>query len=768
MEIYVDLRCFQDPGYAFRGVGYHSSTLLREGRKFFAATTRWVGIVDSDKTEIPQEFSDLVDEVTSIAAPKAIDGKSLFVQLSPMTHAAERIHRFLAQPSTLSVAVVYDFIPLDLPGRYLTDRKLMTDYTSNLSWLSRYDLMFPISEYSASRLKDLVDIDRRNVHVTGVALRAEFASILLGEHTNDLESLTAAKAFFLFVGGADSRKNVDVVLESHARLDSVSKPRLVIVGAYPQRFYDDMITIYRLHGGNPSDIEMKNGIGDFELAALYRDCLCSICSSEIEGFSLPVIEAIACGASVFVSNIDAHRELVSVPDAIFEAHDAVRLSQLMQRALVDKEWTRGLARLQEPRAKHFLLERVAYRFWNPIVQSLKAFCEKRAKNASVPKRTRIAILSPFPPDRSGVADYTRRSLEEISKLADVDVFCETASPAATSCVRNFFPLSTLTYLSSEYDHVVSVVGNSHFHTKIIDYQVKFGGPCLVHDNRLAELYNWWKGPEAFHAMACRSLGRNVSYQECQDWIRDPGKLQSIFFDDLIPGARPLMVHSKGIQAQVKNQYGTDAVYLPFCVYRDFPDEQITKESKQSARQKLGIDNGVVAIVTLGIVDPTKSPQTCIEAISLVRQAGINAHLYFVGSSSGRHSIIEKFAERMNVGDAVHQCSDWVEEQMYNDFVIAADMAIQLRSHFFGGLSGALLDCIASGLVTFANDNLAESMDAPASVLRISDRLCPDELSKKILRAIASIDLNDRLTDNRRKYLFEHSFAIYARRFIDSL
>ncbi len=768
MEIYVDLRCFQDPGFAFRGVGYHSSTLLREGRKYFSEDDRWIGIIDSDEAEIPHAYIDLVDEVTSIAAPSVLARKNLFVQLSPMTHNAERMVRFLAQTTTLTATVVYDFIPLDLPGRYLTDRRLATEYASNLAWLGKYDLMFPISDYSASRLLDLVDIDRRHVHVTGVALRAEFEAILKGERQNAFESSIPEKPFFLFVGGADSRKNVNVVLESHAKLQSPTKPRLVIVGAYPPRFYDEMIAVYRSSGGNPSEIELRHGIGDAELAGLYRNCICSICSSEIEGFSLPVIEAIACGACVFVSNIDAHRELVSEPEALFEPHDSSRLRQLMQNALLDDEWAKGLACRQQPAAKRFLLERVAYRFWHPIVQCLKSFGEKRARVIGGPTRARIAMLSPFPPDRSGVADYTRRSIEEIGKLADVDVFCETGNPVATSGVQHFFPLSTLPQLASEYDRIVSVVGNSHFHARIIEYQVQFGGPCLVHDNRLAELYNWWKGPEAFHAMACRSLGRKVSYQECQDWLRDPGKLPSIFYDDLIPNARPLMVHSRGIQAQVKKQYGAEAIYLPFCVYRNFPDDLLSLPSKKIARQKLGIGDGVVAIITLGIVDSVKSPDTCIEAVSLARQAGINAHLYFVGSSTGRQAYIRDFAKRWKVSEAIHLCGDWVDEQTYVDFVVAADMAIQLRKHFFGGLSGAMLDCIASGLVTIANEDLAEAMDAPSSVLRISDQLLPDELTKQIMRANASFDLNDRLGEGRGKYLVEHSFSNYAQQFMDAL
>lgn len=767
MEIYVDLRCFQDAGYAFRGVGYHSSTLLREGRKFFPADTRWIGIVDSSLSDIPLEYRDLVDELTSVASSENTSAADVFIQLSPMTHSAERVIRFLSRPETLSAVVIYDFIPLDLQERYLTDTRLATEYASNLGWLGKYDLMFPISEYSASRLMDLLGVDRRNVNVTGVALRQVFQAILENGIPDDEGAAAIKSPFFLFVGGADSRKNVNVILKAHATLNVVRKPRLVIVGAYPPRFHDEMLEIYRNHGGNPGDLDWKHGIADAELALLYRDCLCSICSSEIEGFSLPVIEAIASGACVFVSNIAAHRELVSVADAIFEPHDSTRLGQLMQRAVDDKEWRQSVAKSQAPAAKRFLLERVSYRFWNPIVQRLKHVAKKNLQNGRS-RRARIAILSPFPPDRSGVADYTRSSLEEIGKLADVDVFCDTANPIATSGVKRFIPLSAVRHLAGEYDQIVSIVGNSHFHTKILEYQVEFGGPCLVHDNRLAEVYNWWKGPEAFHAMACRSLGRAVTYDECQGWLREPGTLPSIFFDELIPNARPLMVHSRGLQAHIKKQYAAEAVYLPFCVYRQFPDHLLSLEAKKLARKKLGISDDVLAIITLGIVDPVKSPETCIQAVSLARQSGLNAHLYFVGSSEGQLKYIDECAKRWKVEGAIHLCGDWVDDAMYTDFIVAADMAIQLRKHFFGGLSGAMLDCIASGLVTIANEDLAEALEAPENVLRISDELLADKLALQISNAKSKFDLNDRLTVMRSKYLVQHSFSEYAHQFLAAI
>lgn len=59
---------------------------------------------------------------------------------------------------------------------------------------------------------------------------------------------------------------------------------------------------------------------------------------------------------------------------------------------------------------------------------------------------------------------------------------------------------------------------------------------------------------------------------------------------------------------------------------------------------------------------------------------------------------------------------------YETFLIASDFAIQLRTFGFGGLSGAVLDCISAGIPTVVNNDLAESTNSPDYILRINDHI----------------------------------------------
>lgn len=775
MHVYLDLRCFQDDGLRNRGVGYHSQTLLQSARDFLPSGSLLVGLTDSQLKPIEPRIRSLVDDISTVFAPRDGANLSAFVQFSPMTHDPFLASRFHRSERVFKAAVIYDFIPLEISERYLTTDEKFVEYAAQIGWLQAYNHLLPISVYSSARLQQLLPIPTSALDITGVALRPAFQNRMerLGQGAS-LANQSSGDPYVLCVAGGDPRKNVELIVEAHARLNrQLPNLKLVIVGAYGGRQISQLEDFSRKSGGDPRQLHFYHGIGDNELADLYQNALVSVSCSEAEGFSLPVIEAIACGCPMLVSDNAAHRELISNRQQVFDVGDSQQLASKIEAIATNPTLRQATWESQRDVPHRFTSQLVSQRFWTPIcrgIRNLKAL--HRGRPASIRRnrshRPRVAILSPFPPDASGVADYTRRTVQALGKLVDVDVFTETAEPTPTPEVRNFFPLSELPYTSGAYDNVLAVVGNSHFHTRIIELQQRYGGPCLIHDNRLAELYAWWKGLDYVVDMAERFVGRRPSAAQAQYWIDHPGELPSMFFGELVDCSQPLIVHSKGIQRQCLKEHGIEPHYLPFCCYREFDAAQLTRIGQLAARDRLGIPEDQFMVISLGIVAPTKGPEPSILAISRLRQAGIEAHLYFVGTAGPIQSALMDFAKSHQVESQIHFSGDWVKETTYQDYVIAADAAVQLRNHFFGGLSGAMLDCIASGLTTIANQDLAEALDSPANVLRVSDDLVPEEISQALEKVVAADTYRDRLSVCRERYLEEHSFERYAEKLLQVL
>jgi glycosyltransferase involved in cell wall biosynthesis len=111
--------------------------------------------------------------------------------------------------------------------------------------------------------------------------------------------------FLLHVGNNIPRKRLDVLLDVFAELRRRgSRLRLVQVGGpWPPHLGEQ---VRRL--GIDEFVTQVQGLSRAQLAELYRRTAAVLVTSESEGFGLPVIEALACGAIVFASDISTLRE----------------------------------------------------------------------------------------------------------------------------------------------------------------------------------------------------------------------------------------------------------------------------------------------------------------------------------------------------------------------------------------------------------------------------------------------------------------------------
>jgi glycosyltransferase involved in cell wall biosynthesis len=300
--------------------------------------------------------------------------------------------------------------------------------------------------------------------------------------------------------------------------------------------------------------------------------------------------------------------------------------------------------------------------------------------------------------------------------------------------------------------------------------IRYGGACIEHDNRLLGFYRFLLGEERCRRQAEKELNRRLGPGELEQWLADESTLETLFLGEIAEIAEPLCLHSRVTARLVEERYGVRPVYLPFSVYRQPSLEAFVPNARDAARHRLGIPSDTIAIVSFGFVHDVKAPEDCIWTLEMLRAWGYAAQLWFVGQVLGDGpASLMALAARIGLGDHVIFTAEYVDDTTYSDFLLAADIAIQLRTHGFGGLSGALLDCIAAGLPTIANEDLALAMEAPAYVRRVPDQLSP------VLIAEAVADLIDgggcqrsRWEGQRRSYIDAHSFRRYAEQLVASI
>jgi hypothetical protein len=312
------------------------------------------------------------------------------------------------------------------------------------------------------------------------------------------------------------------------------------------------------------------------------------------------------------------------------------------------------------------------------------------------------MMTPLPPTRSGVADYSAALAASLEKRVELTLL----APERTAAFA---------HLARRFDRVVSVMGNSSYHSRIFDFHQRYGGAVICHDARLLHFFAEKLGVKRTAEMASRELGRRVAETEIFSWHEDESGREAMCLGNLPESASPFICHAKAAARLVTAKYKKPAVYLPFAIYRPWAFGALSATQRLAARERLGMGRKDKIVVTFGFVNAAKGVAQTVAAMELLRG---QARLVWVGEA---HMALP-------AAENVTFLNQFTGEETYRDYLLAADCGLQLRTGGPGNISGALQDCIAAGLPTVASEDLAESLEAPSYVRRVTDALEPREIA----------------------------------------
>lgn len=165
--------------------------------------------------------------------------------------------------------------------------------------------------------------------------------------------LPADGALLLYVGGLSPHKNIDGLLRAVAALPpSLSPWHLAIVGDVANDTFltcSHELQAQAREPGLAGRVTFTGFVPDEQLAALYRTSTLLVLPSFSEGFGLPVLEAMACGLPVAVSDRFSLPEIVGDAGVLFNPDSTSDITQALSRVLGDAGLrasmrTRGLQR----------------------------------------------------------------------------------------------------------------------------------------------------------------------------------------------------------------------------------------------------------------------------------------------------------------------------------------------------------------------------------------------------------------------------------------
>jgi glycosyltransferase involved in cell wall biosynthesis len=161
--------------------------------------------------------------------------------------------------------------------------------------------------------------------------------------------------YILSVGSIQPRKNLARLVRAYASLRddrSADKlPKLVLVGKCAW-LYDE--TLRALDETNVKDAVVLTGyVPEADLPALYSGALCFIYPSYFEGFGLPPLEAMKCGAAVIVGNRTSLPEVVGDAALAVDPFDVDAIAGAIKKVVNDSALRKVLSVKAQERAREF-------------------------------------------------------------------------------------------------------------------------------------------------------------------------------------------------------------------------------------------------------------------------------------------------------------------------------------------------------------------------------------------------------------------------------
>lgn len=319
---------------------------------------------DADpKAQLRRNVSELIREAALASLkPDVLHLSSLFEGYGD--DAATSLGRLGRIPT---VVTFYDLIPFMNPDVYLNPNpRYRASYMERIAYVREADALLAISETSAAEAVEQLGIDPGRVFTILAGCDEHFQPLAADAPMRQAarERFGLDGDFILYTGGADERKNLRRLIRAYASLreDVRQGGRLVLAGKMPEPIVADLKNFAALSGLEPAQLVFTGYVTEDELVGLYNECQLFVFPSWHEGFGLPALEAMACGAPVLASGASSIKEVVSEPSAWFDPFDENSISERMQHYLSDPEERERLKGYSMKRAGDFSWARVADAF----------------------------------------------------------------------------------------------------------------------------------------------------------------------------------------------------------------------------------------------------------------------------------------------------------------------------------------------------------------------------------------------------------------------
>lgn len=277
-----------------------------------------------------------------------------------------------------TLLTVHDLIPVILQDLYFNNiiERIFyrTMYLQSMrSSVDRADFINVDSNNTKNDLIKLFNVLDHKIRVVHMGCDEVFRVITDSSVIDEaIKKYGVKKPYAIYGGGFDVRKNLIRLLDAFKSLKADNPDlSLVMIGEI-----DDYAVKVKKHAKDISlsgDVVFTGYVSEEDLAALINGANFAVYPSLYEGFGLPPLEAMACGALVAASKRGSIPEILASSGVYFDPEDVKDMTRVMQLCLSDNEELELIKRFAPKRAADFSWQLTVESVYESYMQAINAY-----------------------------------------------------------------------------------------------------------------------------------------------------------------------------------------------------------------------------------------------------------------------------------------------------------------------------------------------------------------------------------------------------------
>jgi len=247
-------------------------------------------------------------------------------------------------------------------------RKYLTHFFPRFA--KKADRLITVSEFSKKDIVNLYHVDEEKIDIVYNAAADDFFEIDEQTKKQTVQHLTNGVPYFIFVGSAHKRKNVERIMQAFDQFrEKHANFKFVFAGS--NKYWDKDIKKTYNQLKHKSDIVFTGYISTEEMNCVLSSALALVYPSLFEGFGIPILEGFAARVPVITSNITSMPEVAGDAALLVNPLSMEEIVNAMEKIAIDEQLRAKLIQLGEERNRAFSWDKSAQQFWDVILKFCK-------------------------------------------------------------------------------------------------------------------------------------------------------------------------------------------------------------------------------------------------------------------------------------------------------------------------------------------------------------------------------------------------------------